>query len=124
MRVLVVDDSVLFRTALVAWLADLGSFQVVGVASDGLEALHLARSEQPDLILMDLNMPVCGGLKATRLIRAEMPQVRILVLTASLTEELREMALFCGAEDCVDKDVKQIRAALQRLVGNPAMMVA
>jgi len=117
MRTLVVDDSVLFREALVDLLADAGDCQVIGVAADGWEACQVARAARPDLILMDVNMPVWDGLEATRRIKAEMPYIRILLLTASSAEAVRERALSDGAEDCVDKDASRILLAVKRLTG-------
>ncbi len=115
MRTLVVDDSMLFRMALVEWLEGEGICEVVGVAGDGWEAFELARAQQPDLILMDLNMPIWNGLEATRRIKAEMPGVRILLLTASSADRVRGEAISCGAEDCLDKDASKIRPAVERL---------
>ncbi len=115
MRTLIVDDSAVFRKALLELLIEETMCQVVGVAADGWEALQLARAERPDLILMDLNMPVWDGLKATRHIKAEMPQVRILLLTASSAEDVREVAMGYGAEDCLSKEIDQILMALERL---------
>lgn len=117
MRTLIVDDSALFRDTLVDFLAAESSCQVVGVAADGWEAVELARVERPDLILMDLNMPVWNGLKATQRISGEMPDVRILIITASTVEDVREEAIRCGAEDCVDKESAQILMAVERLTG-------
>ena len=115
MRTLIVDDSALFREALVDFLESESTCQMVGVAADGWEAFELARIERPDLILMDLNMPVWDGLIATQRISAEMPDVRILLLTAASVEEVREQAMRSGAEDCLNKDPSQILMALERM---------
>ena len=70
---------------------------MVGLASDGLEALAKARELRPDLILMDIDMPVCDGLTATRLVKAEMPEIRIVMLTVSATDEHLFEAIKSGA---------------------------
>ena len=62
-------------------------YEVVGTASNGIEALRQARLLHPELILMDIEMPDCDGLTATRLIKAEMPQVKIVILTVSASDE-------------------------------------
>ena len=80
MKVMLVDDHVLFREGLANLLAAHG-FMVVGEAADGLEAFEKARALQPDVILMDIQMPRCDGLAATRLIMAEMPEIKIVMLT-------------------------------------------
>ncbi len=82
MRVLLVDDHPLFLEGLKNFLTAHG-IQVVGTAGDGLEALAQARALRPDLILMDILMPRCDGLAATRLIKAEMPDIRVIILTVS-----------------------------------------
>ena len=71
--------------------------EVVGQANDGLEALTLARDLKPDLIVMDIKMPVCDGLEATRLIRAEIPDAKILMLTVHDEEEKLFEAIKAGA---------------------------
>jgi len=82
MRVLLVDDHTLVRGSI-ASLLTASNIDVIGEAGDGLEALEKARQLNPDIILMDINMPRCNGLEATRLIKAEMPQIKIIILTAS-----------------------------------------
>jgi two-component system NarL family response regulator len=82
MKVLLVDDHNFFLESLQSLLTMHG-FQVVGTAADGYAALEQARTLRPDLILMDIAMPQCDGLAATRLIKAEMPEIRIVMLTAS-----------------------------------------
>jgi two-component system NarL family response regulator len=86
MKILLVDDHTLFRESLQNLLT-LHGHQVVGTAGDGLEALEKARHLQPDLILMDIEMPGCDGLTATRLIKAEMPDTKIVMLTVAQQDE-------------------------------------
>jgi DNA-binding NarL/FixJ family response regulator len=81
-KILLVDDHPLFLEGIQNLLTARG-FQVVGTAGDGLEALAKARALRPDLILMDVQMPRCDGLAATRMIKAEMPDVKIVMLTVS-----------------------------------------
>lgn len=80
---LLVDDHVLFRGGIRSLLASRPDVEIVGEAGNGREALERARELMPDLILMDINMPVCDGLMATRLIKNEMPYVKIVILTVS-----------------------------------------
>jgi DNA-binding NarL/FixJ family response regulator len=82
LRLLLVDDHALFLEGLRNLLA-LENIEVVGTAGDGLEALEKARNLRPDMILMDVQMPRCDGLAATRLIKAELPEIKIVMLTMS-----------------------------------------
>ncbi len=85
-RVLLADDHVLFMEGLQNLIRPRG-FEVVGTARDGLEALVKARLLHPEMILMDLTMPRCNGLTAVRLIKAEMPEIKIVILTMSDQEQ-------------------------------------
>ncbi|MDT8381636.1 MAG: response regulator transcription factor, partial [Brevefilum sp.] len=85
MRVLLVDDHNLFLEGLENLLSSEG-IQVAGTAHDGFEALNKARQLKPDVILMDIHMPRCDGVSATRLIKAEMPEIKIVMLTMSEDE--------------------------------------
>jgi DNA-binding NarL/FixJ family response regulator len=96
LRILLVDDHALFLHSLRLLLSESG-YEVVGGAADGMEALRQARLLHPDLILMDIDMPGCDGLAATRLIKAEMPQVKIVMLTVSSSDEHLLEAVKSGA---------------------------
>jgi DNA-binding NarL/FixJ family response regulator len=95
-KILLADDHPLFLDGLRNLLTAKG-FEVVGTARDGLEALEQARTARPDLILMDITMPRVDGLAATRLIKAEMPDVKIVVLTMSADDENLFDAIKSGA---------------------------
>ncbi len=96
-KVMVVDDHTLFRRGITAVLANQESLEVVGEASDGLEAIEKTREISPDVVLMDLNMPRCSGLEAIQALQAEMPQVNVLVLTVSEMETDLFAAMKFGA---------------------------
>jgi two-component system nitrate/nitrite response regulator NarL len=96
-RVLLVDDHVLFRSGVKALLQRHEEFDVVDEAGDGLEGIKRARSLKPDVILLDLHMPEVGGLEALRLIGEELPQARVLMLTVSEDAEDLLAALRAGA---------------------------
>jgi len=105
-RVLLVDDHVLFRKGLVSLMALRPELEVVGEADDGNEALAKTRELKPDLVLMDINMPGCNGLEATRLIKAEMPDTRIVMLTVSEHEEDLYEAIKSGAQGYLLKNLR------------------
>jgi len=96
MKVLLVDDHPLFLDGLKNLLTGRG-VHVAGTARDGWEALEKARSLRPDVILMDIEMPGCDGLAATRLIKAEMPEAKIVMLTMSSEDEDLFEAIRSGA---------------------------
>ena len=96
MHVLLVDDHPLFLEGLRNLLTSEG-IEVVGQAHDGLEALAAARRTQPDVVLMDIQMPRCDGVAATRLIKAEMPACKIVMLTMSENEQDLFEAVKSGA---------------------------
>ncbi len=97
--ILLADDHELFRTGLAGLINAQPDLEVVGQAGDGFEALTLARALHPALIVMDISMPVCDGLEATRLIRAtpELADVRILMLTVHDEDEKLFEAVKAGA---------------------------
>jgi two-component system NarL family response regulator len=105
MRILLADDHGLFREGLHNLLR-AGGYQVIGAARDGLEALQLARALHPDVILMDVRMPGCDGLSATRLIQAEMPDIKIVMLTTSAEDADLFEALKSGASGYLLKNLE------------------
>ena len=96
MKILLVDDHPLFLDGLKNLLAGRG-LKVAGTARDGMEALEQARRLRPDLILMDIEMPGLDGLAATRLIKAELPDIQIVMLTMSAAKENLFEAIKSGA---------------------------
>lgn len=106
LRILLVDDHVLFRKGVAALLARREEMQVVGEASDGLEAISAAREILPDVILMDISMPNCNGLDATRRIKREMPHVKIVILTVSDDDHDLFEAIKSGAQGYLLKDLE------------------
>jgi DNA-binding NarL/FixJ family response regulator len=116
-RIALVDDQALFREGLRTILALQSDFEIVGEAGDGQEALALISRTQPDVVLMDLKMPRLDGVEATRHIKAEHPQVNILILTTFDDDEYVFEGLRSGAMGYMLKDapseklVEAIRAA-------------
>jgi DNA-binding NarL/FixJ family response regulator len=105
-RVLLADDHALFRKGVASLLAAEREFEVVGEAVDGSQALQMARELMPDVILMDISMPVLDGLEATRRIKAEMPYVRIVMLTATDAERSLFEAVKSGAQGYLLKNLE------------------
>lgn len=106
LRVLLVDDHVLFRKGVDAVLTTRPEIEVVGEAGDGLQAIELARETMPDVILMDISMPNCDGLEATRRIKSEMPHIKIVMLTVSDDDKDLFQAIKYGAQGYLVKDLK------------------
>ena len=96
MRVMLVDDHSLFRKGVTSLLT-AHHIEVVGEASNGLIAFEMARELRPDVILMDIEMPICDGLAATRLIKAELPEIKIIMLTISEENDKLFEAIKSGA---------------------------
>jgi DNA-binding NarL/FixJ family response regulator len=96
-RLLLVDDQLLFRQGLATLLALEADLEIVGQASHGQEAIALAQQHQPDVILMDVRMPICDGVEATEVIHQRYPWMRILVLTTFDEDDYIWRSLQAGA---------------------------
>lgn len=116
-RILIVDDQSLFREGLRTLLSVQADLEVVAEAANGEEALRQAAAARPDVVLMDLQMPVLDGVAATRRLRAELPESRVIVLTTFDNDEYVFEGLRAGAVGYLLKDapseklVEAIRAA-------------
>ena len=103
LRVLIVDDQLLYAEALSVLLGQERGLEVVGIAGDGREALAAAAELQPDVVLMDIEMPLLDGISATRLLRERLPATKVVVMTALTGDEHEARALGAGASACVRK---------------------
>lgn len=113
-RVVIADDQRLFTEALEAILSTDGRIEVVGTAFDGGAALALARQAAPDVVLMDIAMPVMDGIAAAEAIRDQVPGTRVIVLSGSAATQDISRARAAGAAGYVTKD--QIAGDLVRAI--------
>jgi DNA-binding NarL/FixJ family response regulator len=116
-RLVVADDHRLLRAALVGLLGQAG-FEVVGEAGDGVDAVALARELEPDVVLMDLRMPILGGLDAARLIKDACPDTQVVLLTAFESPALEQQAEEAGCFAYLVKGAPpgELRLVLHRAV--------
>ena len=114
-RVLVVDDQILYREGLCELMGHWHEFEIIGQASNGQEAVDFCAMRKPDLILMDVQMPVMDGISATAAICSRYPQVRIVMLTVSAEDEHLFGAIQNGAIGYILKDTpaRQLRNRLR-----------
>ena len=103
-RVLVADDHRLFAEALAVILTAESGVECVGVAADGREAIKKAKELEPDVVLMDISMPVLDGIEATRRLHRRQPEVAVVVLTGSSAEQDVAQAKAAGAVGYITKD--------------------
>ena len=104
-RVLIADDNSLFREGLARLLSQQPDLEVVGEATNGTEAVSLARETEPDLILLDIDMPLCDGLVALRFIRRYLPQTPVVMLTVYDDDEKLFTAVRSGAQGYLVKGI-------------------
>jgi DNA-binding NarL/FixJ family response regulator len=123
-RIVVVDDQTLFRKALAHLLAETSDLMIVGEAGDGAEAIRVVGEQKPDVVLMDLQMPTLGGVEATRRLRSEHPEVKVLILTAFETDAYVLEALRAGAAGYVLKDSPPdaIAASVRAVISSEKVM--
>ena len=117
LRIVVVDDSPQYRRVICNLLEKQPNMKVVAEAEDGLYALQAVERHKPDVVLMDVSMPVLNGIDATWIIKSKFPDVRVIVLTMHEVDSISEAAFKAGAFWCLDKDcspneiIRAIRAA-------------
>jgi DNA-binding NarL/FixJ family response regulator len=126
MRVLLADDHALFRAGIASLLQAWG-MEVVAQAGNGREAFELACETSPDLVLMDIGMPECSGLEATRLIKAARPEIKIVMVTVSDDDDDLFEAIKSGAEGYLLKNLSEdeLSHTLEAIAaGEPALSPA
>lgn len=123
-RLIIVDDDPLVRSALALMLGGQSDLEVVGEADDGQAALTLCAEVSPDLVLMDIRMPVLNGLEATRRLHAEANPPKVIVLTTFDADDQVIDALAAGADGFLLKDTapEQIVHAIRTVAGGEAML--
>ncbi|MFE0489633.1 response regulator [Streptomyces griseoaurantiacus] len=121
-RVVVADDQTVVREGIVMLLGLLPGLEIVGAAGDGEEAVRLVGELAPDVVLMDLRMPRCDGVEATRRVRAEYPGTQVVVLTTFGDDESLFPALRAGARGYLTKDAggEEILRAVRSVVSGQA----
>jgi DNA-binding NarL/FixJ family response regulator len=121
-RVLIADDQRVVRDGLTMLLGLLHDIEVVGAAADGLEAVAFAAELHPDVVLMDLRMPRCDGVEATRQLHDRQPETKVVVLTTYTDDRSVIDALRAGARGYLTKDAggEEIRQALQHVLDDHA----
>ncbi len=124
-RLLVVDDHALFRSGLISLLKGMPEFQVVGEASNGREAVEAARQLAPEVVLLDVNMPVMGGVEAVGIIKEFLP-CRILMLTISKNDEDLFGSILAGADGYLLKNAtpEELRKAIVQVQEGMGVLAA
>jgi DNA-binding NarL/FixJ family response regulator len=102
-RIVVVDDSPLYRRTVCNILEKQPNMQVVAEAGDGLYAIQAVKIHRPDVVLMDVTMPMLDGIEATRRIKSRLPNVRVIILSMHEVKSISETAFKAGACRCLTK---------------------
>ena len=108
-KVLVVDDDSRIRNATISHLTKYSDLEVVGEASNGLEAISQFKDISPDVVLLDISMPVMNGIEAARTLLAKDRNTRIIILSAMLTPLHLEACRSVGVVDCIPKETLSFR---------------
>jgi DNA-binding NarL/FixJ family response regulator len=116
-EILLVDDHPLVRQEIRAIIAEKSELAVVGELQDGLELLNCLNHRLPHLVILDISMPLLGGIEATRLIKSSHPEIKVLILTLHNRREYVDQARSAGAEGYLLKDevVKELLPAIEAL---------
>lgn len=103
MRILIADDNEYVRRGVAALLGDLKGAEVCGEAANSRETIEKTCQLRPDLVLLDVSMPGTNGLETAKLLREQIPEVKVLILSQHDPHSLRDAALRAGAVGCLDK---------------------
>ena len=118
-KILIVDDMEHVRQGLRTILQLSDDFEVVGEACNGLEAIRAAEELKPEVVLMDLEMPVLGGLEATRRIKEQHPEIGVVIITIHGSEDVRQQAARAGSDAFFEKEAptEYLIAAIREIRG-------
>jgi DNA-binding NarL/FixJ family response regulator len=119
-KVLIADDHHVVRRGLVFFLKTQPEIEIIGEAKNGREAVEMMQTNQPDVVLMDLDMPVMNGIEATRQIKASCPEVKIMILTSFSDQDHVIPAIEAGASGYQLKDIEPdilVQAIIQLMKG-------
>ncbi len=119
-RILIVDDHELVRRGVRSILVTRPEWEICGEAADGSDAIEKARELKPDVVLLDITMPLMNGLDAARIIRRDVPQAKVIILSQYEGAEMRARALEAGAQAYVSKSdaSRQLLIAIDSLISN------
>jgi DNA-binding NarL/FixJ family response regulator len=120
LRVLLADDHLLVRRGIRQQLEEIPNLEVVGEAADGFEAVALCKTRSPDLVFMDICIPALNALQATRLMTAESPRVRVIILSSHDGKNYYRPAIAAGADAYLLKgeSTQHLATAIQQFFGN------
>ena len=126
MRILIADDSAVVRNGVKKILLRQANWEICGEAASGLEALARARELKPDVAVLDIRMPGADGLETARVLRRELPEIKILIMSQFDPEYLLPRALQAGANACIDKTRlgTDLLSTIKSLEGLPPEAVA
>ena len=122
-KTLIVDDNSRFRKHIKEFLASGSKIEVIGEASNGLEAIRKARELKPDLVLLDIRMPGINGIEATHQLKEKMPGIKVIILTVFDMDEYREAVKTNGADGYVIKKslMNELVPVINSLFCNPCI---
>lgn len=106
-RVIIADDSFIFRESITALLSQDPEISVIALASNGKEAFDLCCQHKPDIVIMDVRMPICDGIEGTKLIKSHIPSIKVIIFTTFEDQDFITEAIKYGAEGYVLKDSGQ-----------------